>query len=68
MSVRFVFAICGTKDFDDAAWCFHVVVCQRLEGDRILANLEMHETDVSSNAADDSLSGLPQVGSVVTAR
>jgi len=43
-------------------------VIERLEDGRILANLEMHETDVSSNPADENVSGLPAVGSVVTAQ
>jgi len=54
--------------FEDAPVYFYGVVCGRLEGGRVLANLEMHETDVSSNPVDDSASGLPQVGSIVTAR
>jgi len=48
--------------------CFCDVVCGRSEGGRILANLEMHETDVSSNPSDIGASGLPLVGSIVTAR
>jgi len=44
------------------------VVVERLEGGRILANLEMHETDVSSNPSDETVSGLPAVGSIVTAQ
>jgi len=41
---------------------------QRLEGGRILANLEIHETDVSSSADSANLSELPTVGTTVTAR
>jgi len=42
-------------------------VCERLEGGRILANLEMHEVHVSGDHADEGVSGLPAIGSVVTA-
>jgi len=43
-------------------------VVERLDEGRILANLEMHETDVSSNPADENMSGLPPIGSIVTAQ
>ena len=46
----------------------YYVRVQRLEGGRILANLEIHETDVSSSADSANLSELPTVGTTVTAR
>ena len=46
----------------------YVVVCERFEGGRILANLEMHEVHVLSDSAGDSVAGLPPVGSVVIAQ
>ena len=43
------------------------IICGRLEGGRIFANLEMHEVHVSGDHADEGVSGLPAIGSVVTA-
>ena len=60
-SCQFLLIYVSVLNIDD-------VGVERLEGGRVFANLEMHETDVSSNPSDESASGLPPVGSIVTAQ